>query len=81
MGGGKGLEGAALHVRVALPSQIWLLCLVVSPFYLCQRLESTMRPPPVETRALDCAETRKPKSTRASPAGFHDLKQRFYQKK
>ena len=31
-GGGKGLEGAALHVCVALPSQIRLLCLVVPPF-------------------------------------------------
>ena len=30
---------------VALPSHIWLLRLVLLPFYLCQRFESTMRPP------------------------------------
>ena len=54
-GGGRGHEGAALRVCVALPSQIWLLCLVVSPFYLWHGLKSTMRPPPLE-RALWTAQ-------------------------
>ena len=67
------MRGIAFTNLVVVPCRVSLLPVA--------RFEIHYETPPVGTRALVCAENRKPKSTRAASAGFHGLKQRFFSEK